>query len=266
MLSLRLPVSGEDVVLRHPAGSEDFLLVEAGACDTRLALALASRVACPASPASPASPRGETSDWSHLPIADLDTLLLRLRQMLLGDNIRTDVLCSAEGCGSRIDVGFTISDYLAHHASTVPPGVAASDEAGVFELVGAGVSFRVPTAGDQVAIAHDPDPEAELLRRCVRPSSLPPETRARVEEAMESIAPNLQSDLEGVCPECGTLVRAPFDPQRWVLRELRGQAAWVYEEVHLLARRYRWSERDILALPASRRARYVDLLRAEGGA
>jgi hypothetical protein len=34
----------------------------------------------------------------------------------------------------------------------------------------------------------------------------------------------------------------------------------LFEEVHVLARHYHWSERDILALTATRRGRYLQLL------
>ena len=75
---------------------------------------------------------------------------------------------------------------------------------------------------------------------------------------MEKLAPSLFGVLDGKCPECAARIRVSFDPQRYVLGELRERAMFVYEEVHLLASRYQWSEREILALPGSRRARYAE--------
>ncbi len=52
---------------------------------------------------------------------------------------------------------------------------------------------------------------------------------------------------------------------RWFcLTELRKRAAFVYQDVDVLARRYHWSERAILALPSARRAAYAELARRGG--
>ena len=53
-----------------------------------------------------------------------------------------------------------------------------------------------------------------------------------------------------------------FDVQQFVLRELRDHAASVYEDVHLLAFHYKWTEEDILRLPRSRRAHYTEAVRS----
>jgi hypothetical protein len=259
----RLPASGIGVVLREPAGAEDMLLVEATAVDTRLALALVRALA------SPAEDGAAALEWGALPITDLDAALLHVRQMVLGDHIRTDLVCQAEGCGRRIDVSFRVSDYLAHHRPEKPAGVVPAEGRGWFRLDGAGVEFRLPSGADLQSIAGEDDPAHALVARCIQlapgagPDASSEDVRLRVEEAMEAMAPSLYGDIDGVCPECGAAVLAPFDPQRYVLRELREHAAFLYEEVHLLASRYHWPERDILALPRLRRVRYAELAQAE---
>ena len=55
-----------------------------------------------------------------------------------------------------------------------------------------------------------------------------------------------------------------FDARWFCLRDLRQKAAFIYQDVDLLARRYHWSEAEILALPRARRAAYVDLARQSG--
>ncbi len=54
-----------------------------------------------------------------------------------------------------------------------------------------------------------------------------------------------------------------FNPQLYVLQELRNQVTRLYEEVHLLALHYHWSEAEILALPRARRMNYADYIRRE---
>ncbi len=46
-----------------------------------------------------------------------------------------------------------------------------------------------------------------------------------------------------------------FDARWFCLRELRQRATFIYQDVDILARRYHWSETEILALPADRGVR-----------
>jgi hypothetical protein len=256
MSSIHLPVSGLEVRLHPPNGADDLLLLEAPACDTALALVLLARLVEPVGEASVA--------WDALCVTDLEVLLLRLRQHMFGDRIRTDVVCPGQECGARVDVMFHLSDYLAHHSPRMPRGVEAADEARWFRLRDAPVLFRPPTGADQVAVARLSQPARALMQRCVRPADLSARLRRRVENVLEALAPSLSHDVQGVCPECGAEVAIYFDVQQFVLWELRDHAAFLYEDVHLLASRYHWSEEAILALPRLRRQRYIELARAEG--
>src|SRR5438477_10676180 len=95
----RLPVSGYLVALRHPTGAEDLLLLEASGDDTELALALADQLAQPTG--------GATFDWRELTVSDLEALILRLRQSVIGDGVRADVACQTAGGVRRIDVALS---------------------------------------------------------------------------------------------------------------------------------------------------------------
>ncbi len=294
----RLPVSGRFVALRQPSGVEDLLLAEAARTpggDAALALALVRRLA--------RAVEGEPVDWGNLCVTDLDALVLRLRQALIGDRVQADVPCPAPECGQRIDIDFSVAEFLAHHTPEAGGiqdrggAVESADEPGWFCLAdvpeesgssaadfaeetsmetesSAGgpesesglVRFRLPTADDLVAVAGQAAGERELARRCIRPAEVPASLRFRVEAAMEAMAPSLSGDLEGLCPECGTTVTVQFDARWFCLRELRGRAVFIYQDVDLLARRYHWSETEILSMPQVRRAAYAELARQVGGA
>lgn len=255
MGTVQLPISRREVSLRQPTGSDDLLLLEAPALDTNLALALVSRLASWAD--------GGAEEWDALCVTDLDALLLLLRQMIVGDLLRTDVVCSASGCGQRFDVAFRIGDYLAQHQPRKARGVEPAEEPGWFHCCGTPVFFRLPRGADQIKIVRQPRPERELIRLCVRPDTISARMLKRIESAMETLAPSLSQKLQGECPECGAEVAMYFDAQQFVLLELRDQAAFFYEDVHLLARQYHWSQAEILALPRSRRARYAEMARQE---
>jgi hypothetical protein len=288
-----LPVSGRRVVLQAPTGAEDLLLLEAPDDDLALALILMDRLARPVDVETGHDAGGP--DWSHLTATDLDVCILRLRQSTLGDRVVSDVRCQAAGCGERIDISFGIDQYIGHHipahatfrgrgwgvepaeepgwlrlisAPTIRKGapaladVASSSEANAVDK--AGVLFRLPTIADLMTVAGLAGAAEELARRCIRPSLVSARQRRLIETAMGAIAPSLTHDLQGVCPECGAEVTVFFDPRRYCLRELRDRAAFVYQDIDVLARRYHWAESDILALPGIRRMNYAEAARQEG--
>jgi hypothetical protein len=259
-----LPASGVEVELFHPTGREDLLLLEVKGGDAEAALALAARLA--------RTPEGAAVDFAALPVGDLDAALVRLRQMLLGDRVRSDVTCPNPGCGARIDISFGLGDYLEHRRPRAPALRAwevapCADAPGWFRLarrtaaVEEPVRFRLPAAGDERAAADRPDAADELARRCVRPAGRPARLRRAAEAAMEALAPSLSSELSGVCPDCATEIRVHFDARRYCLQELRTRAAGVLADVDTLAQRYHWSEQAILEMPSVRRASYAELAR-----
>jgi hypothetical protein len=236
--------------MQLPTGIDDITLLEAGSPSVGAAVALLAGIVRRSD--------GAPLDWSALAMTDVDVLLLRLRQLVIGDRVVAEVVCEAAGCGERGDIVFSIADYLDHHRPRAPTRVAAVDEEW-FRLDGADVEFRVPSVADQLAIAGEEHPEQALVRRCVRPAEAGSAARRRVESAMEAMAPSLASELQGVCPACGAPMPALFDPLQYALREFAEQAVFVYEEVLAIARLTHWAEADILGLPAARRARYAEL-------
>jgi hypothetical protein len=259
---LRLPVSGVAAILRQPTGRDDVLVAEADIEDPALVLAIARRLA-----------RAEPGiDWAELTPADLDVLIVRLRQALFGNRIVAETRCRAAGCGSAIDISFALDAYLAHHRPRPTPlrgrgwTVAASREEPGWFCLGSGepaaaVQFRLPTAADQLAVWGQAEAEQALAALCIRPPDLTARQRARIEAAMAMLAPRLDGDLQGSCPDCGAMVSARFAARRWCLQEMRDRARFVYEDIDALAQRYHWSERAILAMPNARRASYAELAR-----
>jgi len=263
---VRLAVAAADVRLRPPAGVDDLLLLESGQPGLRVALALLGRLVERAD--------GTPLDCNALPIPDVDRLLLSLRQSLVGDRLQADTRCVAPECGARVDISFSIADYLAHHVPADDEALAPGSEDGWYVLQQAGVELRVPRADDQLAVEGLVDPVSALLARCVRPrgpressersdpSERSEQARAQVEAALERLAPSLFAELEATCPECGLAMTIDFDPLSFTLGELRDRAAWIYEDVAWIAHYFHWNEAEILALPAARRARYAELAAA----
>jgi len=250
-----LPVSGVVLQVREATGADELNVLEPAGGPVATVLTLASRLAT--------GPAGEALAWDELPAADLGAIALTIRQAWLGDTIRTDARCPDQACGERMDIAFAVSAYLAHHRPTRYRGIGAGRDTGWFELAGAPVSFRLPTIGDVRAAAAVTDPELCLRERCVRPASVPAAVARRVSRAMSALAPSLTGSITAACPACGGSRLLQFDPVTYALTELRDAASGLYEEVHLLASAFGWAERDILALPRGRRARYADMIHSE---
>lgn len=258
------------VCLRPLGGKEDLLLAESSTGDTVLAVTLADRLA--------RDIQGVPLDWSGVTVTDLDAFIVFLRRMHIGDRLRADVTCGAKNCGQRFDIEFGLGEFLHHHAPShasrfsrgwsVQPG----QEQGWYRLAQLGtggeiavgsINFRLPTPNDQLAVYGLPDAEGELARRCLQPANAPAALRRRAEAIMEAMAPCLSCEIQAVCPECKMGMSLYFEPRRFCLRELRERAASIYADVDVLARRYHWSEDQILALPRARRVAYVELARSD---
>jgi hypothetical protein len=262
----RLPVSKIEVELHDATGAEDMLLLEGARGVVETSIALAGRVARRCD--------GEDMDAAALPITDIEALMLELRRRLFGESVESRGRCPVEECGTPTDLSFRISEYVAHHLARMPGARMPAnvepvrDDPPWFEIRGSGVQFRLVTAGDVAAAAGSPNPERELARRTIRPRSAEEWKRAGkpAQRAMQALAPTLSGEIEGTCPECGATARFWFDAQSYVQRELRYEAESLYEDVHLLAGRYHWTEEKILSLPRARRARYVEMaLRGDRG-
>jgi hypothetical protein len=252
-----MPVSGVRVMLRQPTGIEDLLLSDHRRDDPAVVLRLVERL-------------GQADievDWGGFPVTDIDTLILRLRQFVLGNVLSSSLTCAARDCGSRVEISFGIDSYLAHHRPHKGAlvrrswGVAVPEQDGWYRLTGddhSTTTFRLPTLRDQIAVAGLSDGPELLAQRCIRSDERSARISARIDAAMSAYAPPLAGPLLGRCPDCGTEITARFEAREYCLQEFASRARFVYDDIDTLAERYHWSERAILAMPQARRVRYVE--------
>jgi hypothetical protein len=103
----------------------------------------------------------------------------------------------------------------------------------------------------------------ELLRRCVPHADL--DDAALVDSLDAEMArqdPGAAIELQLCCPHCGREQAVLFDIVAYLCDEIADWAQQTLADVHLLARAYGWSERDILALTPARRRSYVQMVGA----
>lgn len=223
----------------------------------------------------------------ELLVADRQYLLLMLRQLTFGDRVQASLPCPWPDCGKGVDIDFLISqipvtecgDLQRYYKLKIDSGDV--DEAlGLQPATQLTVHYRLPNGGDQEAVLDNPHrPEIErmnmLFSRCIlavnemeRPvpewiMRLSPKIRMQIEQAMESIAPNLEMSMEVDCPECHRSFVAPFELQDFFFSELKQGSDLLFREVHYLAFHYHWSEHEIMAMPRKRRRHYIEVLAGE---
>jgi hypothetical protein len=194
---------------------------------------------------------------TNLPLGEITASLLRLREASFGARIRSHVDC--EQCGQRLEVTLDVRNLL----QSVP-----NEEVGARVVSVAGLRVRTPSLHDLAAVANEPDAgraARRLLELCTiqgDAAELPDETLREVEDALEAADPNADLAFDVYCEACGHLGTAQLDAGELLWDEIDARARALLGEVHLLARAYGWTERDILALSPARRASYLSMVAA----
>jgi hypothetical protein len=211
-----------------------------------------------------ADPDLDTDAAASLPLGRRDRLLLDMRAATFGH--RFDLSAACPVCQEKLDISLSSDNLLVEE----PDGDVA---AGLASIVSEGEYFqlRPVNSRDLAAVADLRDAgEARrtLARRCLRPIESDG-AEPLSEQLLETTATRLseldpQADLfaDLACPRCGHGWTAPIDIGLLLVREIEVAAERLMTEIHDLARAYHWSEASILALPPSRRAAYLRLVRS----
>lgn len=214
--------------------------------------------------ALPAERAGALAD---LPVGARDAHLFRLRRALFGGRMACGAACPR--CGEPLEFGLGVDEVLSG-AAPPEPGATFPVSRDGWEL-----EVRLPTTRDLLLLAEGPppaDPARALFARCVvrarrgdeeaDVSALPDTLREVAEARMGEADAASQVLLSLACPACGHAWEAPFDVAAFLWSELDAWARRLTAEVHALASRYGWSERQVLSLGARRRRRYLELVGA----
>src|SRR5262249_146185 len=148
-----------------------------------------------------------------------------------GENFQAVVRCPA--CDNKMDVRFRASDVPVE----ARPQAASSY---TLELDNRTVYFRLPTGGDQEAVLRTSaeDAAAELLGGCILDDggqALSTEEGEKLIAYIEQVAPQLELELDLICPECSLQFLAPFDTTAFFFDEMAIRSEELLREVHALA-------------------------------
>ncbi|MEM1074203.1 MAG: hypothetical protein AAF665_15595 [Pseudomonadota bacterium] len=153
-----------------------------------------------------------------------------------------DAVLTCSACGE--DVEFDLPD-------TFGPPSAAPNATVSFEHDDTGFVVRLPRLSDMRDGRFDPHvlcPEGDWTDATFR---------SACERALLAEDPALRIDLNLVCASCGEKQTHVFDVSGFVWRRLEQAARALVRDVAKLARGYGWSEAEITAMTAARRAIYL---------
>jgi hypothetical protein len=181
--------------------------------------------------------------------------------------VELELRCPAPGCGEPLEVELPLD-------ALVELGEAAEHEP-VLELEGGnGATLRVrrPTGEDQRRWRARAFASAEEATRAVLVSllvdggaSTAPDGALveRVGAAMEERDPLPDFHLTSHCPACGAESDHPLELEPLLAARLERRQRGMLREVHRLASRYGWTEREVMALPEHRRRAYLEMIDSE---
>lgn len=206
----------------------------------------------------------------NLLVSDREFLLLKVFEITFGNSILALLSCPAEGCGESLEFPVAL-DHCRVEASPVSSRTLPLKPSDKEER---SIRFRLPTGQDQETLAACCDlPADALLERllsacCAEPDGsvlqdLGPKERVCIENQMSRLAPQVEVEVEALCPECGCGFSTGIDAPYLALAQMKISDTELDREVHYLAWHYHWPESEILTLTPPRRRRYIDLVQRE---
>jgi len=205
--------------------------------------------------------------WHAAPIGQRDEQLLRFHESLFGPRFQTVTRCPC--CDQALESSFSAGEI---REQVMRPQTRKKLK---LRAEGCSIEYRLPNSDDllQVSAMVDADEaQAQLLRRCIveakragvqqRAEQLPAKVVERLADEMAKQDPAADVWIRLNCPGCGHVWNANFDIVAYIWGELEDWAQRTLADVHVLARAYGWSEREILSLSPTRRCHYIEMARA----
>jgi hypothetical protein len=195
----------------------------------------------------------------ELSVGDRQFLMRRIAVRLDMNSLWLTATC--RGCGADFDFRIENNALPVKPAGSGYPFVEVETQWGRCRL-------RLPSGADQRAVVGLVDTDEAmrvLVSRCLltvdgqAPSPhvvFEPADLARIDQAMEAVAPEVATQAQAPCAKCGLVNPVSVDPYACLWQG----GNEIYREVHTLAWYYHWSEEVILGMPTARRRRYLRLI------
>jgi hypothetical protein len=188
-----------------------------------------------------------------------------LRVLLLTEgNVRAvsaTLRCPASQCGETFEIEIPV-DVL---SSVQPACDPAAAPIAISLNEGRSAVLRRPTGRDlgnwrEQHHATRREAIAAMIDALLVDGSVNPDDEPIVAEVMATHDPLVAFTVDCACPACGVHGEQHVDLEEIVLAKLNARQRALLREVHMLASRYGWTERDILGIAPERRARYLQMI------
>jgi len=211
-----------------------------------------------------AFPDRSWDDLVQLPLGERNDLLLDVREKTLGFELQGYATCNH--CEEELEF-VAETDEVRIPSDALEPGTHTM-QFGTYDL-----RFRLLNSLDLGAVSKGSD-EAQARRTLARrvlvkatqkqtpvsADQLPDSVIDALSDRLSECDPQAAMHIEMECPECRKELSIPFDIVTFFWREIQARAQRLLREVDLLARRYGWSEAEILSMSELRRYNYLELV------
>jgi hypothetical protein len=199
-------------------------------------------------------------ELAALPLAARNLLLLRLRQLSFGPQLEGTGTCPH--CAGALEFTLPLTAVIANLEERSGTDYVEWDEDG------RRLRLRSANTADLLSSLQEPSPEAAeelVLTRCMSVDNAPGERQvlARLSDArarFEQLNAPAELHCALTCPQCSSSSTLDLDITRFLWLEVCHAARQLLHDVHALASRYGWSEREIVSMSPRRRAAYLELL------
>jgi hypothetical protein len=207
------------------------------------------------------SESGDAGFWWAQPVGARTAALLRL--VVLTERRADFTLnrrCATAACDELFEFTLPLLALAAGAADVSPVQVHLDADRTL--------TMRRPT-GDDLRRWRDTQPASRadavrvMLDSLVLAGDVRPEDEAAVSASVSEIDPLVDFSVSCRCPACGAANSVAIDLEALALDRLAARQRVLMSEVHRFAASYGWTESETLAIPPTRRARYLGLIEAE---
>jgi hypothetical protein len=205
--------------------------------------------------------RGEPSYWWSRPVGERIAALLRLVALTEErDELPLSARCTVPKCAELFEFMLPLRGLTEHDIDDSP--LTATLEGGAL------VSVRRPTGEDLLRWREARPGSREqaiqwMLDTLVVSGECTIEDEVAVTAALTEGDPLVDFAVACHCPACGVAIDVAIDLEELALRRLTAQQRALQQQVHRMASHYGWTEAEVLAVPPSRRVRYLAFIEAE---
>jgi hypothetical protein len=202
--------------------------------------------------------RRDAAFWWAQPVGTRTAALLRLVALTeQRDDVPLSARCVERTCGESFEFELPLRSLPGGSADTNPLRVRLDDERVL--------TMRRPT-GEDLRRWRDAQPASRaeavrlMLDSLVVDGHAGLEDQAAVSASIAAMDPLVDFTVSCRCPACGAAQEVAIDLESLALGSLVRRQRALLQEVHCFASHYGWTETEVLAVPAARRAHYLALL------